>query len=681
MMSVRTLVLGFVSSLCVVMGVDRYGRGMSRCVLMWACCVGILGCAQGVFVGSAVAWNLPEGRAYEMVSPPYKADYPVWYDGLGGGTAAAPDGESFVFSSIGAYAGTKNFYLAANYVARRTPDGWVTSSTSPPPMGAYGVSSEPIYSSDLCGINQFSYPGGDQSLSNRVLMTVDLCAPGISQELSFVQQPSIALNPAGCAVHHPRTVECATYYASDDLSHMIAEARQSGLYMLSGLGGPEPREEVFAIAGEPDGPGGSILPNCVSAPEIGLHPISRDASVVFFHYCGVPYVRVNNSVTFASPGVFLSASADGSKAFFDKGGELWMALIDREPGHEALSETVAVAPGVQASEVVTSDDGSHVYFTSTSVLAGVNAERRSPQAGASNLYVYDSVARQTTFIAVTGIVREGQGDYEAQTTPDGHFLVFATDSRLTPDDTDTAADVYRYDTQTGTLERVSVGENGHDNNGNNDAFGASIAPLKAASQDPQAITDWRLATRAISDDGSTIVFSTAEPLSVRAVNGNTNVYVWHEGRVGMISTGHSQTSDEHPVVSQSGRDIFFFTTQGILPQDTDGLLDIYDARIGGGFPEPSVPAGGCSGDTCQGPPSVPSLLGAPASATFHGLGNPVAPVSKAVVKPKVKPKPKCRRGYARDKKGRCVRVKRRAHKAAATAARGRGHKSSGGGRS
>ncbi len=35
---------------------------------------------------------------------------------------------------------------------------------------------------------------------------------------------------------------------------------------------------------------------------------------------------------------------------------------------------------------------------------------------------------------------------------------------------------------------------------------------------------------------------------------------------------------------QSGKDIFFVTSQGLVPQDTDGVADVYDARLDGGFP-------------------------------------------------------------------------------------------------
>ena len=62
-------------------------------------------------------------------------------------------------------------------------------------------------------------------------------------------------------------------------------------------------------------------------------------------------------------------------------------------------------------------------------------------------------------------------------------------------------------------------------------------------------------TRAVSDDGSTVVFSTSGALSPRAVNDlqsqsspPVDVYEWHEGAVSLISTGHSLTSDEQATV-------------------------------------------------------------------------------------------------------------------------------------
>jgi hypothetical protein len=73
--------------------------------------------------------------------------------------------------------------------------------------------------------------------------------------------------------------------------------------------------------------------------------------------------------------------------------------------------------------------------------------------------------------------------------------------------------------------------------------------------------------------------------------------------------------------SENGSDVFFLTSGQLVPQDTDSAGDIYDARIGGGFPETGLPPAWCVGDACQGPLSNPAPLLVPASATFSGPGN------------------------------------------------------------
>ena len=98
-----------------------------------------------------------------------------------------------------------------------------------------------------------------------------------------------------------------------------------------------------------------------------------------------------------------------------------------------------------------------------------------------------------------------------------------------------------------------------------------------------------------------------------------------------------------------------------MAQDVDTEGDIYDARVGGGFPvvEPSE----CLSDACLSVPVAPNDP-TPASSSFKGPGNPVALHPSA---PKTKSTPKrCKRGKAR-KKGKCV--KSRAKKAARRADR------------
>ena len=77
--------------------------------------------------------------------------------------------------------------------------------------------------------------------------------------------------------------------------------------------------------------------------------------------------------------------------------------------------------------------------------------------------------------------------------------------------------MYRDDALTGTLERVSVGEGGYDANGNTDVFADDYRAKNYESHNVyQQQNMW---SRAISEDGSQIVFSTAEPLSREASNG------------------------------------------------------------------------------------------------------------------------------------------------------------------
>jgi hypothetical protein len=243
----------------------------------------------------------------------------------------------------------------------------------------------------------------------------------------------------------------------------------------------------------------------------------------------------------------------------------------------------------------------------------------------------------------------------------GRFLVFSSYGQLLPSDTDTAKDVYRYDAATGALARVSIGEEGADLNGNRDDIeplsGGSITTFADASiAAPNASFPvaglHELGSRAVSEDGSRIVFTTAEPLSPRASNGLPDIYEWHkepawsEGRVSLISSGSALTPDAYPVITPSGRDVFFRTSQGLVGGDTDGENDIYDARLGGGFPAPPAEPQECSDEACRGPLTNPAPLlvpGSVAQVSGENLPAPAVEVVKAKAKAKTKKKRKARK--------------------------------------
>lgn len=418
---------------------------------------------------------------------------------------------------------------------------------------------------------------------------------------------------------------------------------------------------------------------------------------------------------------FVGASEDGSRVFFtttaaltsedhDTASDLYLAGIgcpQSNPGcavaEREVRSLVQIShdpnPG-EAAEVQgvlrVAPDGARLYFVARGVLSdAANAEGNLPLKDADNLYVYDAVSGKTTFIAdlcsgsgLSGQVQdarcpEGSDESlwaqlsveeggESQTAgQDAGFLVFSTYAQLSGDDADTARDVYRYDAATGTLERVSLGEDGSDANGNDDAFDARIGQGNLGGT---ALAQSEADARAVSEDGSRIVFMSEAPLSSAATNHLTNVYEWHEqagggGVVSLISTG----SGEHPVnqvvISPSGNDIFFLTFQGLVAGDTDGAADIYDARLHGGFPTAAVAPAPCSGDACQGALTNPAPLLVPGSVAQAPGENLATPASAPAVTPK-KATVKRRVAARADRAARLAGARRRS---ASRARRGSGY--------
>ena len=410
------------------------------------------------------------------------------------------------------------------------------------------------------------------------------------------------------------------------------------------------------------------------------------------------------------PAEFVGASEDGSKVFFatrasllaestHESVDLYMADIGckpADPGCAAAEREVTgltrVTRPLDSEEgsdvkgvVSTSPDGSHIYFMAGGVLSGTNVEGHVPMKGADNLYMYDSRSGAVVFVSdlcsgaeLSGERHDGQCPadlnkphgtrpsvndefswkkpfMEAQTAGNGRFLLFSSYGRLTSDDADDARDVFRFDAQTGALIRISSGEDGYDTNGNREDepgqtnADASISSVVVGEASPRREAE--LNTRAISEDGSRIVFATAEPLSQAATNGLLNAYEWHEDHVALVSTG----SDEQPVgqseritITPSGNDIFFQTVQKLEAQDGDEVADIYDARRGPGFP--AVAGGGerCKEDACQGALSAPASLLAPQGTATQVpeeavVANVGARVPKKAAKARRIHKPKKRR--------------------------------------
>lgn len=304
----------------------------------------------------------------------------------------------------------------------------------------------------------------------------------------------------------------------------------------------------------------------------------------------------------------------------------------------------------------------------------------------SNASTSGLVADSQCPATLNGTIFEGTNDTSlwgeergraAQTTADGRYLAFTTYAHLMGSGAeaqlgqDEARQVYRYYFDTGQLVRVSIGEPAFSasHNGNTPGLNATIIGVPAEGVAGEQVggyadvNDWN---REISENGAYILFSTPERLQANDVNTGTkptcggaegdtgcDVYVWHEceggvcedamaGEVHMVSPGTDPTSQDTETgtagMSASGSDIFLFTRTPLVGQDADSLVDVYDARVNGGFPAPT-PESSCSGEECQGTASSLPTFGAPGSVSFTGGAN-LAPPPEEAAKPAAKPKPK-----------------------------------------
>ncbi len=384
-------------------------------------------------------------------------------------------------------------------------------------------------------------------------------------------------------------------------------------------------------------------------------------------------LAVSQEAETESPGTgsqFWGAAKDGSKAIFtvDKGlngGDLYE--FDATEAKDTLIAHKVL--GVMG----TSEDASYVYFASREALAGSNPVGATPVAGRSNLYLYHD--NEFDFIATLSgplnNVALRPSERNSRVAGDGLHVVFMSPASLTGyDNVDVAsgkpdAEVYMYDAPTGAggdeLRCVSCNPSGArpvgSNLGKTDNEFAGTGEFWVASRIPVWPSSL-YASRVLSDDGRRVFLESTNALTPNDSNGLQDVYEWeaegsegcskgsvtysklNEGCVALISSGQNGQPAEFIDASPDGNDVFFTTGASLVSQDT-GLLDIYDARVDGGFPPLPPPPAACEGEACQNPPAPPIDL-TPGSLTFSGIGDLLAE-TKPIVRPKTKPTPRAQK--------------------------------------
>jgi hypothetical protein len=440
-----------------------------------------------------------------------------------------------------------------------------------------------------------------------------------------------------------------------------------------------------------------------NAPDLN-NAVSTDGSHIFWTdlATGNLYVRLNGTATVqvdapapgaAGPGgggKFQTATPNGSQVIFTddaaaglttdtepgSGTNLYLYEVpaDGNPAHGHLTDLTASADARVEGILGTSEDASSVYFAAAGNLTGTeeNEHHEQAQSGQPNLYLAHSGA--PTFIATLSADdnnvdrgREGYGvplayskfgdwqrDYVSRTarvSPNGRYVAFVSDRSLTGYDNLTAAtgcewnlegtvqaghcdEIFRYDSLGGQLVCASCNPDG--SRPTDDTLPPLPFQTGAVHQ-----TRWL-------DDSGQVFFESTQALVPEDTNAVMDVYEYGNGQVHLLSGG---TGEEEPSklaeASASGSDVFFTTRNPLVAADGNNVLDLYDARAGGGILAQNQETEPCAGEDCR--PSVTEPPGEQGAGSAGFVGPPdETPHHK---KPRPRKPHKHRRNHKRHHRG------------------------------
>ena len=583
-------------------------------------CEGV-GLAQTFRTFSLGTGGLPDGRAYEQVSPPEKrggqvvpAEPGVTSCGLieckqgifweHFPMQATSDGEAVVYEGS-PFPPDEGAVMENEYLARRDPNtGWQTTTLSPLLQGS--------------GENQ-GFKAFDSGLAKGVLYQLEpsLSAAAPNGYANLYTQPTSdpsSLSPVLEAQPPNRSPGflgtnnfLLTYAgASADFSRIFFEANDALTgetpFAPSSLDGGKSKMNLY------EWEGGqlrlvNVLPaNATTVPGASFAPgnsqaISSDGSRVFWSSeAGQVYVRDDGETTREVPdsGEFATASADGSGLLMSDG-----KLFDVEDLAAPPTDLTQGKGGFQGI-LGQSDDLTQVYFVDTAVLDETPNEHGDvAQNGQNNVYAWDEGF--TDFIATLSPKDDRSWDRfpsgrMAEASPDGRWVAFLSRAALIPGFDNIGPcevsgggefqmipcdEAYLYDSATGDLLCASC------NSGNTQPLGRTVLRLiKGAKKSlPQP--------RYLTNSGR-LYFDSQDSLAPSDTNDNVeDVYQFEPkgvgscerdgGCVSLISAGREAADSNFLTMDASGNNVFFTSRDRLVAADRDELVDLYDARVNGGI--------------------------------------------------------------------------------------------------
>jgi hypothetical protein len=376
---------------------------------------------------------LPDCRAYELVSPTYKAGTEI-----AGLAAASEDGAHLVVQTLGAFAGstdTGNLTSPNNYELSRTVSGWAAS-----PL-------DPLTSQFAAAYYQDSSRALDSSLwdahtPSQSIFTNDLYLRGPHGSFTFIGHmlpPSATIGPTGPRVETDVKVTIGYLGGSSDLTHVVfninaATTRERGISDLW----PGDTTKIPA-QGHPAGEGNSLY-EYVGFGTDSLTPLlvgveGARGSTSLISSCGTVLGSEEKSASRGgntAGSTYNAISDSGAKVFFTAVACEGAPPVDELFARLAESQTVAISQPAKANCEAcdvskpknavfqgASEDGSKAFFLSE--------EKLLPGAEGTSLYRYDfngAAGKKVTLLAP-----EAQG--VARISEDGSHVYFVAGSVLT----------------------------------------------------------------------------------------------------------------------------------------------------------------------------------------------------------------------------------------------------------
>lgn len=641
--------------------------------------------------------SLPECRAFEWVS-----NGDSWGGGVVRLVGVSMDGEHVrIAAGTGFNNPDSTPGVSPPATAVREGDRWSVQVALPPGLRTSGGGILPVqwFSSDLTAV---LWSGNTQGEGYRG--QVQWLIEGIDGSSTPAAPPLLPLNRTG----PPPGLDYAWSVsgASADLSAFIFAPKRTGanvgevffpdepmltgpwtalnpnanLYAVRGAGGPSPWVEMVNRQDDP-APGvlgAQLGGSCGASGEaisengevayfsarptasLGVSCPLADPMRVYKRVGGTETKAIGNPLTPGGSDVFQGASDDGTVVVLRSPRQLVgsdadatddIYIYDEDPPGTGQPHLVQVSagemvpgdhptPGAGAEALAVvgfrvdgnlpggspgpSRDGSRVYFTAKGRLVA------DAVAGKTNLYVYERSEEDTDGrLGLVATLNSGGGSFvlgPEEPGSDGRFLLFTTATKALPEDGDSSVDLYRYDDEEKELTCISCLGSG--------AFDVSIG---TSSNEPGTPA---------SDDGETVAFTTREGLVDEDLNGASDVYIWRDGALALASAGSGQFGASSSLLSPDGKSVFFMTQAPLYAADTNNAVDVYAARIEGGFPPPPPKAICASGDECQGAAGAAPAPGTQSSSGFEGTGNV-----------KATPPARCNRNQVR-RGNRCVAKRR-----------------------